>query len=332
MNNEKSKKNITFSLVSVIIPCYNAEKYVEAAVRSIMAQTYKNLEIILTDDCSTDYTFEILKKLAAEDSRIKLCKNKTNLKIVKTLNKMIHLATGKYIARMDADDISLPERIEKQVDFLEQNPDVAFCGTNAFFINENGKCTGKTSLPITSKDNKFFLQFYSTFFHPTVMIRSEIYKQNLYDESFLYAEDYELWSRMIFGENLKGANLSERLFEYRVFTEQTSSIHQEKQVSASAKIFDKYEIVSSENRVFHMNLFFLHKIKSSKNEIVYAKKILNELSKTKFNFSKPAIVKIISHFNKTNHQKEIIRFIFNPYVFVVLVSLFFNKIIGVHQR
>ena len=103
---ENTKNN---PLVSVIIPCYNAEKYVESAIRSIMNQTYKNLEIIITDDCSTDDTLEILQKLAKEDSRIKLYKNETNLKIVKTLNNMISQANGKYIARMDADDISLLE-------------------------------------------------------------------------------------------------------------------------------------------------------------------------------------------------------------------------------
>lgn len=318
-------------LVSVIIPCYNAEKYVEAAVRSIMSQTYKNLEIILTDDCSTDNTFSILEKLAVEDSRIKLFKNETNLKIVKTLNKMVLLANGKYIARMDADDISLPERIEKQVEFLEKNSDIAFCGTNAIIIDENSKKTGKTSLPITAEGNKFFLQFYSTFFHPTVMIRSEIYKQNLYDEDFLYAEDYELWARLIFSEKLKGSNLLEKLFEYRIFNAQSSLVHQEKQISASARIFDKYEIVFSKDNEFHKNLFFMHKNKSSENEFTYVKKILKEISNKKFNFSKPIIMKIISHFNKTNQRNKIISLIFNSYFFCGVISLLFNKILGKQQ-
>ena len=110
-------------LVSVIIPCYNAEKYVEEAVRSIMTQRYKNIEILVTEDCSTDNTLKILKNLEKEDSRIKVIQNKKNLKIVKSLNNMINIAQGKYIARMDADDISLPERIEKQVRFMEENPD-----------------------------------------------------------------------------------------------------------------------------------------------------------------------------------------------------------------
>lgn len=325
MNNEKSNQNKTFSLVSIIIPCYNAEKYVESAVRSIMNQTYKNLEIILTDDCSTDGTFAILEKFAVEDSRIKLYKNETNLKIVKTLNNMIQLATGKYIARMDADDISLPERIEKQVEFLEKNPGIAFCGTNAFIIDENGKCTGKTSLPITPEDNKFFLQFYSTFFHPTVMIRSEIYKQNLYDENFLYAEDYELWARMIFEENLKGMNLPEFFFEYRIFKGQSSSIHQKKQISASARIFDKYEIVSSKDNEFHKNLFFTHKCEKSKEELEYAKEIFKEFSKRKFKYSFDAVQKFLFSIYKNYPKTYFFKFALKPKGFYALIKTIFKK-------
>lgn len=315
------------TLVSIIIPCYNAEKYVESAVHSIMNQTYKNLEIILTDDCSTDGTFAILEKLAGEDSRIELFKNETNLKIVKTLNKMVLLANGKYIARMDADDISLPERIEKQVEFLEKKSDIAFCGTNAFIINENSKRTGKTSLPLSSEDNKFFLQFYSTFFHPTVMIRSKIYKQNFYDEDFLYAEDYELWTRLIFSENLQGVNLSERLFEYRIFNAQSSFVHQEKQISASARIFDKYQIISIENKEFHKNLFFTHKCEKSKDEIEYAKDIFKKLSKQKFKFSFDAIQKLLLSIYKNYSKNLFFKFASKPKGFATIVKIIWRKII-----
>ena len=112
-------------LVSVIIPVYNAEKYVEQAVRSIMIQTYQNLEILITDDCSTDGSFAILQKLATEDSRIKLSRNTENQKIVRTLNALVERASGKYIARMDADDISLTKRIETQVALMETKRDIA---------------------------------------------------------------------------------------------------------------------------------------------------------------------------------------------------------------
>lgn len=320
---EKLKNN---PLVSVIIPCYNTEKYVEQAVRSIMSQTYKNLEIIITDDCSTDGTFSILQKLAAEDSRIKLYKNETNLKIVKTLNNMILQANGKYIARMDADDISLPKRIEKQVLFLEQNSDFSFCGTNAYKIDENEKIVGKSFLPETFEDNKFFLKFYSTFYHPTMMIHSGVYKKNLYDQNFLYAEDYELWTRLIFKENLKGANLQDKLFLYRIFNNQSSEKHRKEQNDSSAKIFDKYQIIQRENIEFHKSIFFTHSKNPSYEELNYAKKQFSELLSKDFKYSFEAIQKILFHIKKNYPKAEFMKLVLTSKGFFVCVKTFLEKL------
>lgn len=320
---ENTKNN---SLVSVIIPCYNAEKYVESAVRSIMSQSYKNLEIIVTDDCSTDNTLKILQNLAKEDSRIKLYKNETNLKIVKTLNNMILQANGKYIARMDADDISLPRRIEKQVDFLENNIDFSFCGTNAYHIDENGKIIGKSILPETFEDNKFFLKFYSTFYHPTVMICSDVYKKNLYDQEFLYAEDYELWSRLIFEKKLKGANLQNKLFLYRIFNNQSSEKHRKEQNDSSARIFDKYKILQKENIEFHKSIFFTHSKNASDEELDYAKKQFSELLSKNFKYSFKAIQKLLFHIKKNYPKSEFMRFVLTLKGFSVCVKTFFEKI------
>ena len=114
-------------LVSVIIPCYNAEKYIEKSVRSILNQTYCNIEVLIADDASEDSSVDIIEMLKKEDSRIRLIKHQTNKKIVYTLNELIDIATGEYIARMDADDISLPERIEKQIRFMESHKNYAAC-------------------------------------------------------------------------------------------------------------------------------------------------------------------------------------------------------------
>ena len=199
----------SFPLVSVIIPCYNAEKYVELAVRSIMNQTYKNLEILCCDDCSTDVTFLILQKLADEDSRIKLIKNETNQKIVKTLNKLIALANGKYIARMDADDISLPKRIEEQVKVLEKNNNrIVMCGCNVIHIDESGRKIAKTILPVTKKQIQVMKSFRTPFYHPSVMIKAAVLKQYKYLREFQYAEDYELWLRIL--HNYEAVNLRKR--------------------------------------------------------------------------------------------------------------------------
>src|SRR5436190_1597301 len=122
--------DINMPLVTVLLPCYNGELYIEEAVRSMMNQTYSNLEILIIDDFSSDNSNSILTRLATEDKRIRLVRNESNLKLIKTLNKGLGLATGIYIARMDADDISLPERIEKQMNFMLANPDMDLCGTN----------------------------------------------------------------------------------------------------------------------------------------------------------------------------------------------------------
>jgi len=246
-------------LVSVIMSVYNSEKYVEESVRSIMKQSYSNLEVLIADDCSTDNSYEILLKLANEDSRIKIIKNEHNLKLAKTLNKLIKLAKGKYIARMDSDDIALPERIEKQVYFLENNYDIDFCGTNAFWINEKNKKIGKSYLPITSFDCKYYFRFGNTFIHPSILIKSFVLKEDLYSESFRYAQDYELWGRLLFKKNKNGANLTERLMLYRICNTQASFSHREEQSSLASSVLDMYEIMGKANLDLHKRLFFQHK-------------------------------------------------------------------------
>lgn len=131
-------------LVSVIMPTYNVEKYVGEAIASILNQTYENFEFIIVDDCSTDSTYEICKKYANQDSRIKLYKNSENLKISKTLNFALSKSTGKYVLRMDGDDISVPNRIEKMKAFLDANPKVKLVGTSAITIDSEGRELGKT--------------------------------------------------------------------------------------------------------------------------------------------------------------------------------------------
>ncbi|MGI6722761.1 MAG: glycosyltransferase family 2 protein [Arcobacteraceae bacterium] len=131
-------------LVSVIIPVYNVEKFVQEAIESIQNQTYNNLEIIVIDDCSTDNTYNIVENLAQSDERIKLFKNEKNLKIVKTLNRALSLANGEYIARMDGDDISALDRIEQKVRFLEENKEFDLVGCSMKAIDIDGKQIGQT--------------------------------------------------------------------------------------------------------------------------------------------------------------------------------------------
>lgn len=309
-------------LVSVIIPCYNASKYVEQAVRSIMEQTYKNIEILVADDCSTDKTLEILERLSLDDSRIVVVRNEENLKIVKTLNKLVELATGKYIARMDADDISLPTRIQEQVSFLEKTPDYVMCGTNAFHIDEDDVEIGHSSLPLSYDENRFYLAYYSTFYHPTIMIRADIYKQNLYSDEFLYAEDYELWCRLIFQSRIKAVNLEKKLFKYRLFNFQSSNVHHQEQIESSSKIFDLYEIVKKEYCEFHKNIFFIHKRDSIKNkEFLYIKNQYKKLCKEKYLYSYECLYKLFYHVYKCYSKKKLFPFLLKPKGVVTLFKI-----------
>lgn len=212
-------------LVSVIIPSYNAEKFVEQAVRSIMEQTYWNLEIICINDYSKDSTGSILQKLAKEDSRIIYVENEENLKLPKTLNKGIALAKGEYIARMDADDIALPERIERQVSFLLESPDIDIVGTNVFTIDESGYFLNYTSNMVrTSQEIAKKIAWKTCLLHPTVLAKSSFFRDlHGFDESLLYAEDYDLWIRATL-DGKKIANIPDVLLKYRVHKNQMSDV------------------------------------------------------------------------------------------------------------
>ncbi|MFR9166729.1 MAG: glycosyltransferase family 2 protein [Dysgonomonas sp.] len=221
-----------YPLVSVLLPCYNTEKYVEEAVYSLLNQTYGNIEIIAIDDCSTDSTNAILHKLSEKDSRVKVFKNDINLKLIKTLNKGITLCNGKYIARMDADDISLPERIEKEVQFLEANEDYDIVSTQFATFKTGSKKTSLHTNPLKYEELRAYLLFKSGICHPACMIRKSMFTDLglHFEEQYLHVEDYALWSKAMYVTKL--ANLGgEPLLLYRVHTSQVSSLNEELQLS-----------------------------------------------------------------------------------------------------
>lgn len=278
-------------LVSVIIPCYNAEKYVEEAIRSIMTQTYPNLEIIVTDDCSSDNTLMILETLAAEDSRIQVIKNKENLKIVKSLNNMIEVAQGKYIARMDADDISLPERIEKQVNFMEENPEYGLCGTNAWIIDENGRIQGRRLLPENNNEIAFFMAFFSPVYHPSILCVAKLLKENLYSEDFPIAEDYELWFRLQRVKNVKFYNIQKNLLKYRKNRLQSSKTQNLSQIESSKKILKKYKEDAELDS--HIRLMYPTQETIRKTDLNYINTVVKCISQQKYKYSYYVFIKIL---------------------------------------
>lgn len=205
-------------LVSVILPIYKGEKYILTAVNSILSQSYKNIELILIDDCSPDDSINKIKDL--KDSRIKIITNTSNLGLIKTLNKGIQTAKGKYIARMDQDDISFVNRIEEQVHFLEKNEQVDILSANYETI---GSELRETNFPLYSATINLELHFHNCICHPLVIFRSKIVENyNLYyDPNYKDTEDWQLWFNA-YNNGVIINNLNSKLLQYRIEGQSTT--------------------------------------------------------------------------------------------------------------
>lgn len=211
--------------VSILMPVYNAEQYLPQALDSIVSQSFEDWELILINDGSTDGSESII--MDYDDERIFYIKNPVNLKLIKTLNKGIDYCGGQYIARMDADDICHPDRLKRQVEFLDSHPQVLMCGTAAEVIDNRGKQTGNIH-NLTSDDYlQINLMFSPSFIHPSMMIRTEVLKENKYDEAYKHVEDYDLWCRM--ARLGKVANIDDELLRYRWHDSNVSVLNSEVQ-------------------------------------------------------------------------------------------------------
>ncbi len=199
-------------IVSVILPAFNGARFLKEAVDSIVNQTFKDWELIVVDDGSTDNTVEIMGSY--RDARIRLLKNEGNKGLVFSLNRAIGASTGRYIARMDADDISQPERLEKQVTFLDAHPEIAVYDVRQQFIDDAGKPTGSFNSDITGSENIYQkMPWFNCMGHPSVMMRAEVAKKYRYRK--VVYEDYDLWLRML-NNGLKLERTTELLLFYRV--------------------------------------------------------------------------------------------------------------------
>lgn len=217
------------SLVTVIMPVYNGEAYVREAIDSILGQTFGDFELLAIDDGSGDRSAEIIGSYT--DPRIRLVRNEVNLGVVQTLNRGLDLARGTFIARMDCDDRSLPERFARQIAFLSTHPEVGVCGT---WMESIGDRTGYVwRYPTDPERIRCSLVFESVLAHPSVMMRRELIERLglRYSLAYKHAEDYGLWVDA--AEHFALANLPEVLVQYRKHGEQTG-LKQHKGLSASA--------------------------------------------------------------------------------------------------
>jgi len=205
-------------LVSVIMPVYNAGFFLRQAIESILNQTYPHFELIIIDDASTDHSWPIISQFKKQNpGKIKVIRLKTGLKCGgdAAANLGFQKAKGQLIARMDADDLSLPQRLEKQVNYLQKHPDVFMVGSCAWVIDQTGQIVGQKNVPLTHKE---IYQHYSIFhpmIHPSVMIRkSAVKRKNLY--KIKYSANNDLLTFFEFLKTKKFVNLPEKLVCYRI--------------------------------------------------------------------------------------------------------------------
>ena len=203
-------------LVSVILPVFNEKiDYLKTALDSIRSQSYRDIELIIVDDSDNAGVIDYLTGVAGSDKRVVYIHNQQPCGLTKSINKGLAVANGFFIGRADSDDIQHPQRIEKQVAFLQANPDVGIVGASIRKIDGSGRSASIRYYP--TRDNLLRqMMIRNAIAHPTVMMRrSVIDSVGSYDESFLKAEDYELWMRAI-KRGIKICNLAEPLVEYRL--------------------------------------------------------------------------------------------------------------------
>ncbi len=228
---------MTKDLISVVMSNYNTEEtYLRTAIESVLNQSYKNFEFIIVDDCSTNNSVDIIESY--DDARIKLIKNKENMGITKSLNVALRNASGGFVARMDADDISLPQRFEKQVEFLSQNPEYIVCGTAIKIIGgqKEGKIIHRTIPDIETFRIYLLFGNYPNIAHPTAMFNHSLLKKFgiEYDERCPLAQDYKMWVNC--SKYAPCYNLGDVLFQYRVHDKAVSTAKQQLQKDIATQI------------------------------------------------------------------------------------------------
>jgi glycosyltransferase involved in cell wall biosynthesis len=225
--------------LTVVMPVYNSGPYLAKAIESILNQTYRSFELLILDDCSTDGSRRVIEQY--DDPRIRLVVNEENIGQTRTLNRGLKLADSELIVRMDHDDISHPERLQRQVEFLKENVDVAVVGTCIRWIDASGKVLGKKRMPDDALVLRFAQLFRCPLAHGTVAFRRSIILDELggYDESIPFSQDWELWARVLIRHKI--VNIPEYLADVRVH-------------EASTTTTKRHEIGGENSRIYQMSL------------------------------------------------------------------------------
>ena len=244
---------------------YNGAKFLAEAIDSILAQTFTDFEFIIINDASSDDSLHIINSY--KDARIVLLQNTKNIGLTKSLNIGIAKAKGKYVARMDADDISMPKRLEKQFGFMEEHPEFAFCGTRAKTINDAGDQVNFFKEPLDSNKILGTLLLKNCFFHSSITIRRDaLLTVSGYDEEFIYAQDYRLYLQL-FESQLYGTNINESLLVFKVSSSGVSQTNSESQDNFACQAIQK---VLKSSYSINVSVSLLKNIRTS---IIYSEKL-----------------------------------------------------------
>jgi glycosyltransferase involved in cell wall biosynthesis len=219
-------------LVSVLMPVYNASQYLMESIESVLQQSFTDFEFVIVDDGSTDDSVSVIKTY--DDSRIRLIRNEHDF--ILSLNMGIKRSVGKYVARMDSDDLMLPDRLQKQVDYMEEHPDIAVCGSYAEFF---GVGTGMMRGHSRHKDLISDMLLYNPLIHPSVMMRRVIFENHEYKRDYPCAEDYKLWTDLAMG-SLRFSNIPEILLKYRRSENQVTHTRWQEVLLSTRKIQLEY--------------------------------------------------------------------------------------------
>ncbi|UUV19497.1 glycosyltransferase [Fusobacteria bacterium ZRK30] len=277
-------------MVTVLMPVYNASEFLRETMDSILDQTYEEFEFLIINDGSTDSSVNIIESY--EDERIRLVHNTENIGLIKTLNKGIETAHGKYIVRMDADDIAEKNRIETQVNFMENNSDVAVAGSNGMMFLSNKPMIKKpTDFPTRYSEIRCKLLFESPIMHPAVIMRKSVLLEDnyRYRDEYKATEDYGLW--MEIAKDHKVVNISQKLLRYRIVS---SSITNQ----ALKRMNDRIKIMK---KIYILGLDYLG-VEYSEDELDIHAEIALSSTLKHFQYTKRSVEKWLSKLIVVNNS------------------------------